>query len=226
MTLTKDLSTTSVIIILPKGNHGPNAIIIDVTEWNTDDICGYFDITTGNTLHIPNIPGEYGWRGASISLWIYFEEGGVGFGWSTSPCRFYIRTNRVDWGNSWRNIQFPLHKWFYLVITFDQSRARIYVDGNYQDSVTSGSPYRCSNGPPSHFPLSGIEGSSTQFKGRIRAVQVFTKTLTTLEINMLSFDLHARIWGQGKLSIVDSEMTISLAVFRVELISLVSSTIY
>ncbi|KAL0245281.1 hypothetical protein GEMRC1_009360 [Eukaryota sp. GEM-RC1] len=263
MTLFQNLSTSGVIVILPKGelvlknstitfeesdsylhsdlflfyywinssnqidisaNHDHNAIIIDGPEWKTDDVSGFFDITPGNTLHVPNIPGEFGWRDASISLWIYFEDGGFGFGWST--CRFIIQTNYVNWGNGWRNIQFPLNKWFHLVITFDQSEGRIYVDGNYQGDFSPNSPYRCTNGPPSHFSLSGIEGSSTQFKGRIRAVQVFTKTLTTLEINLLTFDRHARIWGQGKLSIVDSEMTISPAYFRIELIFLVSSNMY
>ncbi|KAL0245369.1 hypothetical protein GEMRC1_009448 [Eukaryota sp. GEM-RC1] len=200
------------------GGYGP--------EWKIDDIGGFLDINPGDTLHIPNIPGEFGWRRASISLWIYFEEGGIGFHWHNSPCRFNIRTNQVVWGSTGRNIPFPLEKWFHLVITFDQSEAHIYVDGNYQGSVTSGTPYRCTNDPPAYFPLSEIDGLSTQFKGRIRAVQVFTKTVTTFEINLLTLELHARIWGPGKLSIVHSEMTISPAYFRVELISLVSSTIY
>ncbi|KAL0244967.1 hypothetical protein GEMRC1_009047 [Eukaryota sp. GEM-RC1] len=207
------------------GSHNLNAIIIDGPEWKTDDIAGYLDVKPDDTLHIPNIPGEYGWRYTSISFWMYFEEGGMGFGWNTSPCRFHIRTSDVRWGNNGRNIQFPLHKWFHLVITFDQSRAHIYVDGDYQGSVTPSTPYRCTNDPPSYFHLSGIEGSSNRFKGRIRAVQIFRKTLTVSEVTELNFDVPQGIWGQGHISLIDSNVEFIASQFYIRSISLISSSL-
>ncbi|KAL0243226.1 hypothetical protein GEMRC1_005787 [Eukaryota sp. GEM-RC1] len=210
------------------GNHESNKITISGPTWKTDRIGGYLEITNWNRLDIPNVPGEFGWRGASISLWIYFEEGGMGFGWSMSPCRFIIRENEVHWGDTFRVIFFPLNKWFNLVITLDQIEAHIYVDSTYEGSVKPTTPYKCARARdvPSQFSLSAIGGSDIRFRGRVRAVQIFTKTLTFLEINQLTFDHHARIWGQGKLSLVNLEMMISSHTFGVQKISLVSSTIY
>ncbi|KAL0244120.1 hypothetical protein GEMRC1_008205 [Eukaryota sp. GEM-RC1] len=193
------------------GNHDPNAITIDGPEWKTDTTGGYLDIAPGDTLHIPNIPGEFGWKDASISMWVYWEEGGMGFEFDFlgyySPVTYYI----------------SITKWFHLGITFQRSEVRIYADGTPIGSIIVEQPSFCYD---SSIPFSLSGQGDHLFKGRVRAVQIFTKTLTMSEISLLSFDLHARIWGQGKLSLVDSEMRISPSIFGIELISLVSSIVY
>ncbi|KAL0242693.1 hypothetical protein GEMRC1_005256 [Eukaryota sp. GEM-RC1] len=207
------------------GNHDSSDIIIDGPKWKTDDIGGYLDVQPDLTLHIPNIPGEFGWREASISLWIYFEEGGIGFDLDNS-CAFYITTTSLLWGGvGSTRISLPLEEWFHLVITFDQSTAHVYVDGNYDSFLRRTSPYECFNDIPSYFPLSEIEGSSSRFKGRIRAVQFFTKTLTLDEIEQLNFDIDQGILGQGHLSFVDSNVEFRSSQFYISSLSLLSSTL-
>ncbi|KAL0244863.1 hypothetical protein GEMRC1_008945 [Eukaryota sp. GEM-RC1] len=214
------------------GNHEPHSLIIDGPKWKSDSFGGYLDIEPADDLIIPNLPGEFGWRNATISLWIYFEEGEIGFGrspQSSYSCVFYIRRNAVYWSDGVRFISFPLRQWFHLVITFDQSEARIYVDGDYKDAVTPNTPYTCFIDHPPLFPLSEMyfsHLSDSFFHGRIRAIQIFHKNLTTIEINQLLLDPPVGIWGPGKVSIVDMELMIPPAIFGVKILSLVSSTVY
>ncbi|KAL0244733.1 hypothetical protein GEMRC1_008815 [Eukaryota sp. GEM-RC1] len=269
MTLHKDLSTTSVVVILSKGelilknstitfegsdpylhpdlflyynwvssfnrfdisrNHFSSAILIDGPEWKTDDFGGYLDIKQGNTLGVPNLVGEYGWTDASISLWIYFEEGAMGFDlYNAQACRFVIYRDRIRWGWATHRISFPLAEWFHLVISIDQSKADIFVDGTYRGSADGyrfANPFICRHAHPSRFLLSGVTSSSDVFYGRIRAVQIINTYLTALEVNLLFIELNARIWGPGKLSIIDSKMMIAPNHFRIQMIALFSSIVY
>ncbi|KAL0244203.1 hypothetical protein GEMRC1_008288 [Eukaryota sp. GEM-RC1] len=189
-------------------NHDNNTIIIDGPEWKTDDIGGYLDITPGNTLHIPNIPGEFGWRDASIPLWIYFEEGGMGF-WGQSPCILYLTTNLIWWGDYYLiHIKFPLKEWFHLVITFDQSEVYFTLMESF-----------CI-----HFnQILHITDAPQKFRGKIRAVQIFTKTLTVSEINQLTIELPTYVWGQGKVPLLNSNVEFLSSKFFIRSLSLTSS---
>ncbi|KAL0244228.1 hypothetical protein GEMRC1_008313 [Eukaryota sp. GEM-RC1] len=209
------------------GNHYSTAIIIDGPQWKTDSNGGYLDIKPFDTFRIPNIPGDFGWRNASISLWIYFESGGFGFDFS-SACRLYITTNRVRWGPTQRIIAFPSEKWFHLAITFDHLTATVYINGN-PESPFSIHSFMCPNGPMSFFPLSEIHpvsSSDTRFKGRIRAVKMFTKALTPSEVEDLHFDLQPSIWGHGKLSFVNSNVEILSSHIYINSLSLDVSALY
>ncbi|KAL0245139.1 hypothetical protein GEMRC1_009219 [Eukaryota sp. GEM-RC1] len=200
-------------------NHDLNAIVIDGPEWKSDDIGGYLDVKPGDTLHIPNIPGTQGWRDASMSLWIYFEEGGMGFNLG-SPCRFYITTTRIFWGSNWESITCPLNKWFRLAIAFGSSEARIYFDGVYQTSFVPNTPYNCVNSHSSYFPLSEVKGSIIQFTGKIRIIQILTTKLSISDFNQLTFDIPQGIRGRGQLSFVDSKVNFISSHFSPRLLSL------
>ncbi|KAL0244670.1 hypothetical protein GEMRC1_008752 [Eukaryota sp. GEM-RC1] len=209
------------------GRHDLNAITIKGPEWKRDESGGYLDVQTIDTLHIPNLMGEYGWRPATFSIWFYLESGGMGFGWDQCPCQFHFRTTVVAWGCSWPNRALPRDDWIHLVITMDQNSHRIYIDGAHMigwDYFTN-DPYQCSNDPVSFFSLSGISGTTQPFKGKIRAVQIFTKTLTETEIGELDYTRVVGIFGEGKLSLINSELRLKSSRFRLRSISLTSSVL-
>ncbi|KAL0244272.1 hypothetical protein GEMRC1_008357 [Eukaryota sp. GEM-RC1] len=171
-------------------NHDSSAIKIDGPEWKTDENGGYFEIKPGDTLHVPNLIETQGWTDASFSLWLYFEDGGIGFNMG-STCKFYFLNTTSYWGSHYTNALLPIKKWFHLVITFDHQKSWIYADGIRIGHAHPSGVYRCthlSDPPPDLFPLSGVHHSSsvTDFQGKIRAVQFYTRTLTEDEIELLS----------------------------------------
>ncbi|KAL0244661.1 hypothetical protein GEMRC1_008743 [Eukaryota sp. GEM-RC1] len=209
------------------GNHDASEIIIDGPKWQNDSDGGYFEVSSGDILHIPNPPGEFGWVNASISIWLYFNSGTMGVS-TGSPCRFTISRTHVMWGSTNRYIPLPLRQWIHLVITFDHSEARVYVDNEYRDSVTPNDGYKCAYSPPSLFPLAERDlGSSTgnRFQGRIRAVQVYTRVLTSAEIKQLYLVNPQGIWGRGHLSLVDSNVEFGSSLVSLGSLSLYSSTL-
>ncbi|KAL0244243.1 hypothetical protein GEMRC1_008328 [Eukaryota sp. GEM-RC1] len=204
-------------------NHDSDAIQIHGPQWKKDVLGGYLDIQSGNILRIPYIGGHTAWRDASIALWIYFESGAFGFCWNNSPCRCYITTGRFGWGSSSStSYNVPRDQWIYLVMTFDQTTARFYVDGVLRMSFSPGSPYYHSN-PPPLFPLSEMTSSSTRFTGGIRAVKIFKKALSWSEIQGLHFEHPTGIFGQGHLSFVDSSVMLLSSELYLRSLSLVSS---
>ncbi|KAL0244791.1 hypothetical protein GEMRC1_008873 [Eukaryota sp. GEM-RC1] len=210
------------------GNHDPDTITIDGPEFKRDESGGYLDIKPGDTLHVPNIPGLTGWRWASISIWIYIQEGGFGFGHNGWRCTFFIESYRVRWGPNSTPYDFPLETWFHLVVTATDGTMRVYVNGK---SVADNTPsntqrYYCSSGGPAVLPLSEISpmsSSNVSFTGRIRAVQVFRKSLSAEEVGQLNYDPLTGILGEGKLSLVNSEVTLLSSKFDLRSITLTSS---
>ncbi|KAL0232893.1 hypothetical protein GEMRC1_011640 [Eukaryota sp. GEM-RC1] len=184
------------------GKHDSNSIIIDGPQWKTDSIGGYLDIKSGDTLFLPNIPEAHGWRDASISLWMYLEEGGgAGFGRGQPPCTLHFSDNSLHWGSSITHDVLPFREWFNVVYTFDQVSSRVYINRTLvSEPVPASSSYECFDGPPPFFPLSEIHPEGNDFQGKIRAVQFYNKTLTEDEVKLLSFDLPQGIFGNGKLS--------------------------
>ncbi|KAL0244772.1 hypothetical protein GEMRC1_008854 [Eukaryota sp. GEM-RC1] len=209
------------------GKHDPTAIIIDGPEWKTDENGGYLVIKPGDTLHVPNIPEVHGWRDASISLWMYLEEGGgAGFGFGQPPCTLHFSDNRLHWGSSITHDVLPFREWFHVVFTFDHESSRVYINRTLMtDPVVPQSPYQCSKGPPPLFPLSEIQPEGNDFQGKIRAVQFYTRTLTEDEITLLSLDLPQGIYGNGKLTFVDSAASFEAASFYIGSLSLTSSSL-
>ncbi|KAL0244164.1 hypothetical protein GEMRC1_008249 [Eukaryota sp. GEM-RC1] len=209
------------------GLHNSNAITIRGPTWKQDEFGGYLDVVPGNTLHIRNIPGVTGWRGASISLWVYWEEAGMGFGWGQSPCRFYIRRGTLVWGSGSRTISLPFQQWFHLVIVLTNAQARVHVNGVHRWTVSPWSEYyNCSFGVQTFFPLSEITNTNDHsFRGRIRAVQIFRKTLTLSEIQDLDYTSSTGFHGNGKLSLVNSDVQLSSSEFEFTTISLSASTL-
>ncbi|KAL0245321.1 hypothetical protein GEMRC1_009400 [Eukaryota sp. GEM-RC1] len=212
------------------GIHNSNAITIRGPTWKQDEFGGYLDVVPGNTLHIRNIPGVTGWRGASISLWVYWEEGGMGFGWAQQPCRFHFRRGTLGWGVGSVSISLPFRQWFHLVITTTNSQASAYVNGvhrgTYSSPWSSSDWYSCSSGVQTFFPLSEITNTySHSFRGRIRAVQVFRKTLTLSEIQDLDYTSSTGFHGNGTLSLVNSDVQLSSSEFEFTTISVSASTL-
>ncbi|KAL0244262.1 hypothetical protein GEMRC1_008347 [Eukaryota sp. GEM-RC1] len=205
------------------GRHDPNAIIIDGPQWKRDEAGGYMNITTDNTLHVPNLLGPAGWQHASISIWLWFEAGGMGFGSNAWPCIIQITPTLIRWGSGQFEVSLPLQKWFHLVLTFDHSSTYIYVDGIGNGPYGSLHSYSCSSDPSMVFPLSEIQPLGTQFEGKIRAVQFFTKTLTATEVSELHYKPPTGIHGQGKLSLVNSEVKMLSSKFDLRSITLTSS---
>ncbi|KAL0244901.1 hypothetical protein GEMRC1_008983 [Eukaryota sp. GEM-RC1] len=102
-------------------------------------------------------------------------------------------------------------------MAYSSSTARIYFNGNQELQFTAS----YSSHPSLYFPIAG------SFKGRIRAVQIFRKTLTLSEINALDYTplTVSSIHGNGKLSLVHSEVQLSSTKFDFKTISLSSSTL-
>ncbi|KAL0245280.1 hypothetical protein GEMRC1_009359 [Eukaryota sp. GEM-RC1] len=211
------------------GNHDSDTIIINGPKWKRDGFGGYMDITPGDTLHIPNILGTQGWRDATISLWVYWEEGGMGFDFGIhSSCQFWIRRHHIGWGRAMRSLTLPLREWFHLVIVTTGSRASVYVNGVFRINVSPSHPwYFCNNGPPSYFSLTEVTNNDNwAFEGKVRAVQIFRKTLTFAERQDLDYTTLRGITGRGKVSLVSSEATLSSSMFDLKTISLSSSTLH
>ncbi|KAL0244100.1 hypothetical protein GEMRC1_008188 [Eukaryota sp. GEM-RC1] len=207
------------------GNHGLSAIIIHGPVWESDDNGGYLKITPGNTLLIPNLPGATGWTGTTISLWMNIQAGGLGLDFGGS-CRLTIEPKRVCWGTLCSTVHFPT-TWFHLAIKFSpfdslRTMPRVFIDGSYRNSIGAGHGYHCTN-PPSHFSLSRIHPSGSQFRGMIRAVQVFRRILSAQEIANLELSFPAGVWGQGKFSFINSHCVLSSMYFEIRYMSLNSS---
>ncbi|KAL0245319.1 hypothetical protein GEMRC1_009398 [Eukaryota sp. GEM-RC1] len=206
------------------GNHDLNAIIIDGPEWKRDSGGGYLDVAPGDTLYVPNILEPHGWRDASISLWIYIEEGDAGFRYS-SPCRLHFSGQRLYWGSSITYDSLPMHQWMNLVFTFNQQFTRVYVNGSeIGDVVHPYDPYECSDGAPSYFPLSSVVPAyNTPFKGKYRAIQFYSRVLTEVDISKLASGIFQGLFGNGRLSFIDSSVQFTTTSFFLKSISLTSS---
>ncbi|KAL0249407.1 hypothetical protein GEMRC1_004639 [Eukaryota sp. GEM-RC1] len=191
-------------------NSDSSAIKVAGPEWKMDSSGGYLEVKFGDTLDIPNPLGEEGWTSASIALWVWLEHGGFGFDSDSDSCRFYILTDRVIWGDTFHVVDFPLAQWFYLVMTFNQTTAHIYLDDVLVTSFTPDIPYF-------------FAGSNHHFQGKIRLVQVFSKALSLPEIFDLDWNPPLGIFGQGKLSLVDSDLELLSSSFDLRTIILSSS---
>ncbi|KAL0244790.1 hypothetical protein GEMRC1_008872 [Eukaryota sp. GEM-RC1] len=191
------------------GRHDSTAIEIIGPQWKSDDSGGYLDVKPGNVLHIPNLLGQFGWRDRTISLWMNFERGGMGFGAYQQPCRFWFDHIEIGWGSGTTKISPPLQSWFNLVITTTQSHASVYINGIHRWTHSASSAYSCTSGPVSYFPLTNIDNYDDPFIGKIRAVQIFERILTLTEIRQLDYNPPFGIRGKGKLSLINSKAILS-----------------
>ncbi|KAL0228908.1 hypothetical protein GEMRC1_013528 [Eukaryota sp. GEM-RC1] len=213
------------------GNHDSNAITISGPEWKFDD-GGYYHLssTSSTTFHIPNIPGEFGWINSTLSLWISFQSGGVGFGWgSPHSCTFHIQRDKIIGpGSASKDLDLPMNTWIHLVVTYNGTYTNVYSDGNLLNSYPSEQTYECSSSPfPSSFYLSEIHPrvrSSTPFLGKIRAVKIYTKVLTVAEINSLHLSLFS-VKGNGRLSLINSDVNFFDVDLGINSISVISSNL-
>ncbi|KAL0244626.1 hypothetical protein GEMRC1_008708 [Eukaryota sp. GEM-RC1] len=210
---------SSLNVIDRTGRHDPSDVIMDGPLWKSDADGGYLEIIPGNSLEIPNLPGVQGWRGASLSIWIWFEEGQIGLN-LLGACQFYIRPTSIQVGNSQSSFSLPRSKWFHLTVTATARDAYVYTDGSYIGGIQLSTAYNCGE-PPLYFSLSQV--GTNRFEGKVRAVQFFTKTLTIDEINELFYEPPTGILGEGKLSLVNSEVKMLSSKFDLRSITLTSS---
>ncbi|KAL0229413.1 hypothetical protein GEMRC1_014030 [Eukaryota sp. GEM-RC1] len=212
------------------GNHDSNAMAISGPEWKFDDDGGYFHLssTSSNAFHIPNIPGTFGWINSTLSLWISFQSGGVGFGFGNPlSCTFHIRSYLIFGpGSASKELDLPMNTWIHLVVTYNGKYTNVYSDGNLLTSYPSVQTYQCTS-PPSSFYLSEIDRktrSSTDFHGKIRAVKIYRKVLTVAEINSLHLSLFS-IKGNGRLSFINSDVNFFDVDLGIKSISVISSNL-
>jgi hypothetical protein len=89
--------------------------------------------------------------------------------------------------NSWSSVTVPLNTWTHIVVTYDGTNQRIYINGK---DTTSGSPTpTCSQIAPAatsfYIGMTDPSLGSTFFNGSIANVQIYNIALTPQEIQYL-----------------------------------------
>jgi len=75
----------------------------------------------------------------------------------------------------------PLNTWSYVVAVWSQSQVKIYVNGILKNTIVVSNE----SGNSSSGVIIGAENLSRQFKGSIDEVQIYDKSLTSEQINIL-----------------------------------------
>jgi hypothetical protein len=155
------------------------------------------DGTTGQYISVANSPTVTITGNMSISAWVNMDLTGDTYqrivakatsGSGAGGYALYVNTNgqpRVAFGGTQTTTAatglITASTWHHIVGTWDGSTARVYVDGELVDSLTSGS------GPGSstadlHIGADPAFSGTRDFKGLLDEVAIWSRTLSALEI--------------------------------------------
>lgn len=108
--------------------------------------------------------------------------------------------NNVQWTTSYT---YPANTWFHLVVTYDGTTVKYYINGEYKQSYTAtiSSTYW---GNTLSFGASQANGSSygNYLNGRLNDIRVYNHALSQMEVKQLSqglmlhYPLNRNGWGQ------------------------------
>ena len=111
--------------------------------------------------------------------------------------------NNIQWTTSYT---YPANTWFHLVVTYDGTTVKYYINGEYKQSYTAtiSSTYW---GNTLSFGASQANGSGygNYLNGRLNDVRVYDHTLSQMEVKelakglVLHYPLNRQGWGQENL---------------------------
>jgi len=152
-----------------------------------DGVDDYVSIPDDNTLDLTT--------DGSISLWIYIDaytnyppiiqKGNAGGGWSTESYSIWLRDApniiaELNDGAHNTNVSFgapSIEKWHHLVMTFDGSNLKTYVDGVYINSAEQ--TYNALAN------TKALEIGSENFNGKIDDVRIYNEAISPYYIKLL-----------------------------------------
>lgn len=182
-------------------SNGRNGVIVGGPTYNSEK---WFSWTTGDYIRTPNLNGVItaAQEQHSVELWVYPTGNGVliQYNGQTTPNASYhhsaieIVSGQVEFG-LWGGFgvvstggtgTITFNQWHQIVLTYDGSVCRGYVDGEFVGSVNvswdspmnGGSAFYMAFG----FPDDTSQGDGTRFDGDFRAMRVWGRALTENEI--------------------------------------------
>ena len=177
----------------------------------------------GSSNYLYTTEQEYFGNNYSFAAWVYTTSTSatqtigcirtaVGSGFSLFLIGGKLRIdpggNNVQWTTSYT---YPANTWFHLVVTYDGTTVKYYINGEYKQSYTTtiSSTYW---GNTLSFGVSQANGSSygNYLNGRLNDIRVYNHCLSPMEVKelakglVLHYPLNRQGWGQENIIVTNS----------------------
>lgn len=118
-------------------------------------------------------------------------SGQYGTGWGLDNGYIKVILDDQFWFTS---VPVVLHRWQHVALTYDESSAKLYVDGVLRESL---SYTRSSSITPANYRIGRSHANGLGFKGRIDDVRIYNRVLSPNEIELIHTATFADADGDG-----------------------------
>ena len=204
---------TSIIDITRSGRNGT---IVGSPTWNPN---GWFDFSNDYII-TPDLDQAItaAAEDHSVEVWVYPTNNGVivNYNSDTDPTTGYrfsaieLVSGQVEFG-LWNGTgisstngtgALTLNAWHQIVLTYDKTTCRGYIDGQLVGSVNVTFNSMMDDGQPKFLMMFGVEcitnqGNGTYFDGRMAIMKVYGRALTSAEVIQNYTSHHRRFVYNG-----------------------------